>query len=357
MASAVKFVVETAVNIVESTPVIGHCLALGYAVCGNTDRAKETATKATRTTAVIGVGALGVATGGVGLAGAAALGAATGQVWDACAGKFGIGNLCKTVSKHGLFSKETIVSTASLGLTVAGDAAGGYAGGRLANAYMFKGAQNASTTRALDRANLDNKGVHIKDGPCGEKIYYNEQAGTYTKTNMSLKDCAKYKQANDMGIGPDCKILHQGKTGGAVVTQEGYNLRHVIDNRLVPKDKLISQATHNVNVLKSNNLAHCDVKLDNCILTKRGDLKFIDWNDTKPFGAIRDIGTPQLNAPTQLTKFNQCVQSAVNRCTDNKGLQVLCNQIDFGYRTTRIKESMAAVGFAAKSSYRDKRYN
>lgn len=30
VASAVKFVVETAVNIVESTPVIGHCLALGY---------------------------------------------------------------------------------------------------------------------------------------------------------------------------------------------------------------------------------------------------------------------------------------------------------------------------------------
>ncbi|CAF1034970.1 unnamed protein product [Didymodactylos carnosus] len=68
-------------NMANSTPLLGHTIALGHAAAGNDEKAKEVYLQATRTTIVAGAGLIGSLAGPVGTV---ALAAEVGTGWDMC---------------------------------------------------------------------------------------------------------------------------------------------------------------------------------------------------------------------------------------------------------------------------------
>ncbi|CAF1472984.1 unnamed protein product [Didymodactylos carnosus] len=77
----VKVFTDNLENMANSTPIIGHAIALGHAAAGNEEKAKEVYLQATRTTAVAAAGLVGSLAGP---GGSIALAAEVGTGWDMC---------------------------------------------------------------------------------------------------------------------------------------------------------------------------------------------------------------------------------------------------------------------------------
>jgi serine/threonine protein kinase len=61
--------------------------------------------------------------------------------------------------------------------------------------------------------------------------------------------------------------------------------------------------------LKSNKIAHCDVKPANMVWSDKNGLCLIDSDDIVEFGSIRQVGTPGINCSLNKLTQNETVDA------------------------------------------------
>ena len=118
----------------------------------------------------------------------------------------------------------------------------------------------------------------------------------YTKSNLSNQEIDNFIRLGKLGIGiPIVKCTKSIFCDGKVLMYGGISLQKILDKRMISEaTKAVTELPQIYEILKKNNIAHCDIKPSN-IVYKYERYFLIDNDDMVSFGAKRKVGTPGVN--------------------------------------------------------------
>lgn len=132
----------------------------------------------------------------------------------------------------------------------------------------------------------------------GRGLVQHSQTDVYKKafTSKTTTKIDNYAILRDLGIGVQ---FFENKRD--IEMQKGTTLATAVKKGLSEekKDKFIDQLEEMQDILRNNGLAHCDIKPQNIIIDRDGNLKLIDNDDVKNFGDMREVCTRGINGNGQ----------------------------------------------------------
>jgi len=165
----------------------------------------------------------------------------------------------------------------------------------------------------------------VKIGPRGEQLIKKTEnfRTIYVKKNLSLEAIANYKWAMDVRVGPPVEI---NKSERSVTIVEGINPLVAVKRGMITKQEAISQVENLQAILRNNERAHCDVKLDNCLyFVELEKIYLIDNGEIKEYGQNRVIWTKGENTTEYLGPGQE--EGVAGPFTDSKGFKNIINSL------------------------------
>lgn len=127
--------------------------------------------------------------------------------------------------------------------------------------------------------------------------YYLDSIPCYVKKGLSKDEIDKYLFLDKLGIGS--KILSYSYRENAIVMEAGISLLQFVGRSLVYPifiESILNQLNYIQIILKQCQIAHCDIKPDNLIITYNQDeglrVKLIDNELAVSYGSCRLVATP-----------------------------------------------------------------